>query len=53
MQSESEKEFTPEGAVVAVESLAGKQIAAFIPSLNEGVDAVSPCRRIFVTQPGR
>ena len=35
-----------------MESLAGKQIAAFIPSLNEGVDAVSPCRRLFVTQPG-
>jgi L-2-hydroxyglutarate oxidase LhgO len=49
---QSEKEFTPEGAIVAVESLAGKQIAAFIPSLNEGVDALSPCRRLFVTQPG-
>ena len=52
VKAQSEKEFTPEGAVVAVESLAGKQIAAFIPSLNEGVDAVSPCRRLFVTQPG-
>jgi hypothetical protein len=52
VRAQSEKEFTPEGAVVAVESLAGKQIAAFIPSLNEGVDAVSPCRRLFVTQPG-
>ena len=27
---------------MALESLAGKQIAAFIPSLNEGVDALSP-----------
>jgi 2-polyprenyl-6-methoxyphenol hydroxylase-like FAD-dependent oxidoreductase len=52
VRAQSEKEFTPEGAVVAVESLAGKQIAAFIPSLNEGVDALSPCRRLFVTQPG-
>jgi 2-polyprenyl-6-methoxyphenol hydroxylase-like FAD-dependent oxidoreductase len=52
VRAQSEDEFTPEGAVVAVESLAGKQIAAFIPSLNEGVDAVSPCRRLFVTQPG-
>ena len=52
VRAQSEKEFTPEGAVVAVELLAGKQIAAFIPSLNEGVDAVSPCRRLFVTQPG-
>src|SRR5262249_16842558 len=52
VRAQSEEEFTPEGAVVAVESLAGKQIAAFIPSLNEGVDAVSPCHRLFVTQPG-
>jgi hypothetical protein len=52
VKAQSEKEFTPEGAIVAVESLAGKQIAAFIPGLNEGVDAVSPCRRLFVTQPG-
>ena len=52
VRTQSEKEFTPEGAIVAVESLAGKQIAAFIPSLNEGVDALSPCRRLFVTQPG-
>ena len=50
VRAQSEKEFTPEGAIVAVESLAGKQIAAFIPSLNEGVDALSPCRRWFVSQ---
>jgi len=52
VRAQSEKEFAPEGAVVAVDYLAGKQIAAFIPSLNEGVDALSPCRRLFVTQPG-
>jgi 2-polyprenyl-6-methoxyphenol hydroxylase-like FAD-dependent oxidoreductase len=46
------KEFEPEGAVVLMDSLAGKQIAGFIPSLNEGVDALSPCRRLFITQPG-
>src|SRR5262245_1292147 len=48
----SEMEFTPEGAVVLMDTLSGKQLAAFIPSLNEGVDALSPCRRLFVTQPG-
>lgn len=52
VRGQSDKEFTPEGAVVAVDTLVGKQIAAFIPSLNEGVDAVSPCRRLFITQPG-
>lgn len=49
---QSRREFTPDGAVVAVESLAGRQLAAFIPSLNEGVEALSPCRRWFVSQPG-
>ena len=49
---QSQREFTPDGAIVGVESLAGRQIAAFIPSLNEGVEALSPCRRWFVSQPG-
>jgi 2-polyprenyl-6-methoxyphenol hydroxylase-like FAD-dependent oxidoreductase len=52
VREQSDREFTPDGAVVAVESLAGKQLAAFIPSLNEGVEALSPCRRLFVSQPG-
>src|SRR5580693_10715696 len=52
VRRQSELEFTPEGAIVALESLAGRQIAAFIPSLNEGVEALSPCRRLFITQPG-
>ena len=52
VRRQSEAEFTPDGAIVAVESLAGAQIAAFIPTLNEGVDALSPCRRWFVSQPG-
>ena len=52
VRRQSEREFTPEGAIVALESLAGKQIAAFIPSLNEGVEALSPTRRLFITQPG-
>jgi 2-polyprenyl-6-methoxyphenol hydroxylase-like FAD-dependent oxidoreductase len=52
VRAQSEREFMPEGAIVALESLAGKQIAAFIPSLNEGVEDLSPCRRLFITQPG-
>lgn len=50
--AQSLKEFEPEGAVAAFDTLAGKQIAAFVPSLNEGVEAVSPSRRLFITQPG-
>jgi 2-polyprenyl-6-methoxyphenol hydroxylase-like FAD-dependent oxidoreductase len=52
VRAQSEREFAPDGAVVAVESLAGRQIASFIPTLNEGVEEVSPCRRLFVSQPG-
>ena len=52
VRSQSLREFEPEGAIVMVESLAGRELAAIIPSLNEGVDALSPCRRLFVTQPG-
>ena len=52
VRAQSLKEFTPEGAIVLMDTLSGKQLAAFIPSLNEGVDALSPCRRLFITQPG-
>jgi 2-polyprenyl-6-methoxyphenol hydroxylase-like FAD-dependent oxidoreductase len=51
VKAQSLKEFEPEGAVAAFDTLAGKQIAAFVPSLNEGVAAVSPSRRLFITQP--
>jgi 2-polyprenyl-6-methoxyphenol hydroxylase-like FAD-dependent oxidoreductase len=52
VKAQSEKEFEPEGAVVLMDTLAGQQLAGLIPSLNEGVEALSPCRRLFVTQPG-
>jgi 2-polyprenyl-6-methoxyphenol hydroxylase-like FAD-dependent oxidoreductase len=47
----SAEDFEPEGALVVMESLAGRKLADIIPSLNEGVDEVSPCRRLFVNQP--
>jgi 2-polyprenyl-6-methoxyphenol hydroxylase-like FAD-dependent oxidoreductase len=52
VKRQSEEEFLPEGAIVMMESLAGRKLADIIPSLNEGVEAVSPCRRLFITQPG-
>ena len=52
VRRQSLEEFEPEGAIVLMDSLAGPQLAGLIPSLNEGVDAISPCRRLFVTQPG-
>ena len=46
------KEFEPEGALIIMDTLKGKKLADIIPSLNEGVDTLSPCRRLFINQPG-
>jgi 2-polyprenyl-6-methoxyphenol hydroxylase-like FAD-dependent oxidoreductase len=48
----SAEDFEPEGALVVMDSLAGRKLADLIANLNEGVDALSPCRRLFVSQPG-
>src|SRR3954470_24303684 len=52
VRAKSLEEFEPEGSIVMMDSLAGKVLAEFVPTLNAGVDAFSPCRRLFVTQPG-
>src|SRR5262245_32098689 len=53
IKRQAEKEFVPEGAIIAMDSLAGRKLADIIPSLNVGIDdSLSPCRRLFVTQPG-
>jgi 2-polyprenyl-6-methoxyphenol hydroxylase-like FAD-dependent oxidoreductase len=51
VREQSEKEFVPEGAIVAMDCVAGRVLANIIPNLNDGVDAVSPCRRLFLNQP--
>src|SRR5579859_5941266 len=50
VREESEKQFVQDGAIMAVETLAGREIAYFIPNLNEGVRDVSPTIRLFITQ---
>src|SRR5580765_869413 len=52
VRTRSLEEFEPEGSIVLMDKLCGKVLKGFVPSLNEGVDAFSPCRRLFVTQPG-
>jgi 2-polyprenyl-6-methoxyphenol hydroxylase-like FAD-dependent oxidoreductase len=53
VKEQSLREFLPEGAIVAMDSLAGRKLADIIPSINIGVDdALTPCRRLFVSQPG-
>jgi 2-polyprenyl-6-methoxyphenol hydroxylase-like FAD-dependent oxidoreductase len=51
VRTQSAKEFVPEGAIIAMDTLAGRKLADIIPNLNEGVEALSPCRRLFLNQP--
>lgn len=48
----AEREFVQNGAILAVESLAGKELAHFYRSFNEGVENLSATSRIFITQVG-
>ena len=50
VMQKSDEQFDQDGAVMSVETLAGKEIAYFIPNLNEGVRDVSPTVRVFITQ---
>jgi len=50
VRAASEEQFDPDGGINAVESLAGKEIATYIANLNEGVAAISPSSRLFMTQ---
>jgi len=46
----AEQQYDLDFGIAAVESLAGRELAVFIQNLNEGVDAVSPSTRFFMTQ---
>jgi putative polyketide hydroxylase len=50
VMKKSDEQFVQDGAIMAVETLAGKELAWFIANLNEGVRDVSPSSRIFITQ---
>jgi 2-polyprenyl-6-methoxyphenol hydroxylase-like FAD-dependent oxidoreductase len=47
----SARDFVPEGAIVAMDSVSGRKLADIMPTLNEGVEALSPCRRLYLNQP--
>ena len=46
------REFVQNGAIVSVESLGGKELDWYFRFINEGVEAISPSPRVFVTQIG-
>lgn len=52
VEEAADREFVQNGAILAVDSLAGRELAAFYRSFNEGVEHLSPVRRLFVTQIG-
>ncbi len=51
VRERSALDFVPEGAIIAMDSLSGRKLADIVPNLNVGVEAVSPCRRLFLNQP--
>jgi 2-polyprenyl-6-methoxyphenol hydroxylase-like FAD-dependent oxidoreductase len=50
VREKSETQFLQDGAIMAVETLAGKELAWYIPNMNEGIRDVSPTVRLFITQ---
>jgi 2-polyprenyl-6-methoxyphenol hydroxylase-like FAD-dependent oxidoreductase len=42
--------YDPNGGLNAVETLAGREIANYIPDINQGIEDVSPARRLFMPQ---
>ena len=44
------EQFGPDGGINLVESLAGRELAQFVPSINAGLEPYSPCKRFFMTQ---
>ncbi len=50
VREKSDEQFVQDGAIMAVETLAGRELAYFIANLNEGVRDVSPCERVFISQ---
>ena len=50
VRAASAKTYHPTGGIIAVESLAGAQLATFVKELNEGVEGFSPTVRVFINQ---
>src|SRR3954453_17592401 len=46
----SARTYHPKGGIIAVEWLAGEQLATYVQELNEGVEGLSPTVRVFINQ---
>ena len=52
VEAAAAREFVQNGAIVAVDSLSGRELACFYRSYNDGVEGLSPTSRLFITQVG-
>ena len=52
VEAAAESEFVQNGAIIAVQSLGGKELATFFANFNAGVEDLSPTARLFITQVG-
>src|SRR3954462_10679746 len=50
VRAKSRETYSPTGGIIAVESLAGEQLATYVQELNEGVEGFSPTVRAFINQ---
>src|SRR5690606_8480995 len=50
VREKARETYDSEGGIIAVESLAGRELARFVPTLNEGVAGGSLTGRIFIDQ---
>src|SRR3954471_2923346 len=50
VRAKSLETYSPTGGIVAVESLAGRELATYVAELNEGVEGLSPTVRVFINQ---
>jgi len=52
VEQAADKEFVQDGSILSVDSLGGNELAYYYRSMNEGVEHLSPARRLFITQIG-
>src|SRR4051794_14912063 len=50
VRAKSLETYSATGGIVAVESLAGRELATYVRELNEGVEGFSPTVRVFINQ---
>src|SRR3954453_16568728 len=50
VRAKSLETYSATGGIIAVESLAGREIATYVKELNEGVEGLSPTARVFINQ---